>query len=128
MGSPGTGKTHLATSLGIEAAGNRISTYFINFSELMEKFKQASKENRVESVVKHYLKYTVLIIDEIGYLPVDKNASYGFFQLGYPLGLPFVGGLQGCHLAVLCLAVAGAHSVHALFYTAFCFEAFLKFR
>ena len=81
MGSPGTGKTHLATALGIEAAGNRISTYFINFAELMEKFKQASKENRVEQVVKHYLKYTVLIIDEIGYLPIDKNASYGFFQL-----------------------------------------------
>ncbi len=47
----------------------------------MEKFKTASKENRVEQVVKHYLKYTLLIIDEIGYLPVDKNSSYGFFQL-----------------------------------------------
>ena len=47
----------------------------------MEKFKQAAKENRVEKVVKHYLKYTVLIIDEIGYLPVDKAAAFGFFQL-----------------------------------------------
>ena len=81
MGSPGTGKTHLAVSLGIEAAGQRISTYYINFATLMEKFKTAAKENRVEQVVKHYLKYTLLIIDEIGYLPVDKNASYGFFQL-----------------------------------------------
>lgn len=81
MGSPGTGKTHLATAIGIEAASQRISTYFINFAELMEKFKQASKENRVEKVVKHYLKYSLLIIDEIGYLPVDRNASYGFFQL-----------------------------------------------
>ena len=81
MGSPGTGKTHLAVSLGIEAASQRISTYYINFATLMEKFKIAAKENRVEQVVKHYLKYTLLIIDEIGYLPVDKNASYGFFQL-----------------------------------------------
>lgn len=81
MGSPGTGKTHLATALGIEAASQRISTYFINFAELMEKFKRASKENRVEQVVKHYLKYSLLIIDEIGYLPVDRDASYGFFQL-----------------------------------------------
>lgn len=81
MGSPGTGKTHLATAIGIEAASQRISTYFINFAELMEKFKQASKENRVEKIVKHYLKYSLLIIDEIGYLPVDKDASYGFFQL-----------------------------------------------
>lgn len=67
--------------IGIEAASKRISTYFINFAVLMEKFKQASKENRVEKVVKHYLKYTVLIIDEIGYLPVDKDAAFGFFQL-----------------------------------------------
>lgn len=81
MGSPGVGKTHLATAIGIEAASQRISTYFINFASLMEKFKQAAKENRVQQVVKHYLKYALLIIDEIGYLPIDKDSSYGFFQL-----------------------------------------------
>ena len=43
MGSPGTGKTHLATAIGIEAASQRISTYFINFAELMEKLKISSK-------------------------------------------------------------------------------------
>lgn len=47
----------------------------------MERFKQAAKENRVEQVIKHYLRYSLLIIDEIGYLPVDKNSSYIFFQL-----------------------------------------------
>ena len=81
MGSPGTGKTHLATAIGIEAASQRVATYFINFSELMEKLKQAAKENRVEKVIKHYLKYSLLIIDEIGYLPIDRDAAYGFFQL-----------------------------------------------
>ena len=81
VGTSGVGKTHLATAIGIEAASQRISTYFINFAKIMGKFKQAAKENRVEQVVKHYLKYTVLIIDEIGYLPVDKAAVYGFFQL-----------------------------------------------
>ena len=81
IGSSGVGKTHLATAIGIEAASKRISSYFIYFAVLMEKFKQAAKENRVEKVVKHYLKYTVLIIDEIGYLPVDKDAAFGFFQL-----------------------------------------------
>lgn len=81
LGSSGVGKTHLATAIGIEAASQRISTYFINFAVLMEKIKKATQENRLESVIKHYLKYTVLIIDEIGYLPIDKESSYGFFQL-----------------------------------------------
>ena len=81
IGSPGVGKTHLATSIGIEAASQRISTYFINFSTLMEKFKSAAKENRIEQVVRHYLKYTLLIIDEIGYLPIDKETAYALFQL-----------------------------------------------
>lgn len=81
MGTSGVGKTHLATAIGIEAASQRISTYYISFSSLMEKFKNASKENRVEQVVKHYLKYTVLIIDEIGYLPIERDTSYAFFQL-----------------------------------------------
>lgn len=81
MGSHGVGKTHLATAIGIEAASQRISTYFINFATLMEKFKKAAIENRVEQVVKHYFKYSLLIIDEVGYIPVDKDSSYGFFQL-----------------------------------------------
>ena len=54
VGSSGVGKTHLATAIGIEAASQRISTYFINFAVLMEKFKHAATENRVEQVVKHY--------------------------------------------------------------------------
>ena len=60
VGSSGVGKTHLATAIGIEAASKRISTYFINFAVLMEKFKQAAKENRVERVVVNgNIKYRV---------------------------------------------------------------------
>lgn len=81
MGSPGVGKTHLATAIGVESASQRMSTYFINFAVLMEKLKTASQENNVEKIIRRYKKYALLIIDEVGYLPVDKNASYGFFQL-----------------------------------------------
>lgn len=48
---------------------------------MMNKFKQAAKENRVERTVKYYNGYALLIIDELGYLPIDKEATYGFFQL-----------------------------------------------
>lgn len=81
IGSSGVGKTHLATSIGMEASSKRISTYFIHFNDLMSKIKKAYQENRQEAVVKHYSKYKLLIIDEIGYLPIEKEYSNIFFQL-----------------------------------------------
>ena len=81
IGTSGVGKTHLATSIGMEASSKRYSTYFIHFNTLMEKFKKAAQEGRIESIVKHYSKYRILIIDEIGYLPIEKDVASGFFQL-----------------------------------------------
>jgi DNA replication protein DnaC len=59
VGTSGVGKTHLATSIGIEAASQRVSTYFINFAVLMEKIKKAAQENRLEQIIRHYMKYTL---------------------------------------------------------------------
>ena len=81
MGSPGVGKTHLATSLGIEAARKRNSVYFISCNDLITNLSNAFKENRLESKIKFYCKYKLLIIDEIGYLPVDHQGSNLLFQL-----------------------------------------------
>jgi len=81
IGSSGVGKTHLATAIGIESSSKRNSTYFIHFNDLMARFKTAAQEGKIETVVKHYSKYKVLIIDEIGYLPIDKDSANGFFQL-----------------------------------------------
>ena len=81
VGSPGVGKTHLATSIGIEASSKRVSTYFIHFNDLIDKIRKAYSENRHEHIVKHYTKYKLLIIDEIGYLPIEKKYSDIFFQL-----------------------------------------------
>ncbi|MGL5260648.1 MAG: IS21-like element helper ATPase IstB [Lachnospiraceae bacterium] len=80
-GTPGVGKTHLATSIGIEAASKRQLTYFISCHDLIQNLKNAYDENRLEARLKHYNKYRVLIIDEIGYLPVDKLGANLFFQL-----------------------------------------------
>lgn len=81
LGSPGVGKTHLATSIGIEASSKRISTYFIHFNDLIAKIKKAYSENRHEYIIKHYSKYKLLIVDEIGYLPIEKKYADIFFQL-----------------------------------------------
>lgn len=81
VGSPGVGKTHLATSIGIEAASNRKSTYFISCSELISNLKKANHENRLQDRLKTYSKYSVLIIDEIGYLPIDIEGANLLFQL-----------------------------------------------
>ncbi|MDY4921095.1 MAG: IS21-like element helper ATPase IstB [Phascolarctobacterium sp.] len=81
VGTSDVEKTHLATALGIEAAKNRVSTYFITFEALMSQLKKALVENRLESKMKQYTKYKLLIIDEIGYLPIDKDSANLFFQL-----------------------------------------------
>nr|WP_312058466.1 IS21-like element ISCbe3 family helper ATPase IstB [Fervidobacterium pennivorans] len=81
VGTPGVGKTHLATAIGIECAKRRYSTYFIHFQELIAQLKKALLENRLEYRLKHFSKYKVLIIDEIGYLPIDNDGANLFFQL-----------------------------------------------
>ena len=81
LGIPGVGKTHLATSIGIEAAKNRKITYFINCHDLILQLKRAKLENRLETRLKFFSKYKVLIIDEVGYLPIDKEGANLLFQL-----------------------------------------------
>lgn len=81
IGSPGVGKTHLATALGIEAAKKRNSVYFISCNDLINNLSNAYKENRLDSKIKFYCKYKLLIIDEIGYLPITKTEANMFFQL-----------------------------------------------
>lgn len=81
LGPSGVGKTHLATAIGITAAKKRISTYFIKCHDLIQNLKRARLENRLESRLKHYTKYKLLVIDEIGYLPIDPEDAKLFFQL-----------------------------------------------
>ena len=76
LGPSGVGKTHLATAIGIVAAKKRVSTYFIKCNDLLQQL-----ENRLDARLKHFSKYRLLIIDEIGYLPINKEDSNLFFQL-----------------------------------------------
>lgn len=81
LGTSGVGKTHLSISIGIEAAKHRYSTYFIKCSSLLENLKKAKDENRLEARLKHYASYKLLIIDEIGYLPIQEGDEKILFQL-----------------------------------------------
>lgn len=81
MGTPGVGKTHLAISVGIECAKNRYQTYFINCNELIMQLKKAKLENTLARRLKHFTSYSVLIIDEVGFLPIDGDDSNLLFQL-----------------------------------------------
>jgi DNA replication protein DnaC len=81
IGNSGVGKSHLAISIGIAAAKKRISTYFIKCHDLIEQLKRAHLENKLETRIKHFAKYKLLIIDEIGYLPIGEQEAKIFFQL-----------------------------------------------
>ena len=81
LGPPGVEKTHLATALGMETASHRFSTYYINCHTLIEQMKKAHFENRLPDKLKALARYKLLIIDEIGYLPMDIQGTNLFFQL-----------------------------------------------
>ena len=81
VGSPGVGKTHLATAIGLENAKNNHTTYFINCNDLIETLKKAYSHNRLDDKLKTLAKYKLLIIDEVGYLPIDLEAANMLFQL-----------------------------------------------
>ena len=80
-GNSGVGKTHLATAIGVTAAQNRNSTYFIKCADLMETLHKAQLEGRLQERLKKFTGYKLLIIDELGYLPVTRDDSKLFFQL-----------------------------------------------
>ena len=81
LGPSGVGKTHLATAIGITAAKKRYSVYFISCHDLITQLNKAHYENKLDQRIKHFCRYELLIIDEIGYLPVDKQGANLFFQL-----------------------------------------------
>lgn len=81
LGPSGVGKTHLATAIGVAAAKRRVSTYFIKCNDLLAQLKRAKLENRLDARLKHFSKYKLLVVDEIGYLPINKEDSNLFFQL-----------------------------------------------
>ncbi len=81
LGPPGVGKTHLAISLGLEAINNGLTVTFITLQDLLSTLNKASQKNHLEEKLKFYLRPKLLILDEIGYLPLDSKEANLLFQL-----------------------------------------------
>lgn len=81
LGPPGVGKTHLAISLGMAAIAQSISVYFVSIVELLEQLARDSKEDRLGQRLAALCKPKLLILDEMGYFPLDRSAAQFLFQL-----------------------------------------------
>lgn len=81
LGPPGTGKSHLATALGVEAvrAGKRV--YRATLAEIVEALSRAERDGRLPEKLRFFSRNSLLIVDEIGYLPITPGGANLFFQL-----------------------------------------------
>jgi DNA replication protein DnaC len=81
LGPPGTGKSHLALALGLEAVKVGKSVYFCTLGELVTTLAKAEREGNLKERIRFFTRNALLIIDEIGYLPLQSGGANLFFQL-----------------------------------------------
>jgi DNA replication protein DnaC len=81
IGQSGTGKSHLAIALGVEAVRAGRSVYFAPLADIIDSLARADREGRLRERIRYLCRAQLLIIDEIGYLSVGAAAGNLFFQL-----------------------------------------------
>jgi DNA replication protein DnaC len=81
LGNVGLGKTHLATALGYAACQESCSVLFADAISLINDLSAAQKRGRLKPQLKRYLNPALLILDEVGYLPIDQRGADLLFQI-----------------------------------------------
>ena len=81
LGPPGTGKSHLAVALGVEAVKAGRSVYFSTLADIIASLAKAEREGCLRERIRWLGRAALLIVDEIGYLPVVPGGGNLFFQL-----------------------------------------------
>ena len=81
LGPPGTGKSHLATALGVAAVKAGMQVYRATLAELVEVLAKSERQGQLAEKIRFYARSSLLIVDEIGYLPITQGGANLFFQL-----------------------------------------------
>jgi DNA replication protein DnaC len=81
LGPPGVGKTHLAISLAIAAAQHGRRVYYGTLADLITSLEEAQAAGRLQQRLKILTYPALLVVDEIGYLPVTRTGAMHFFHL-----------------------------------------------
>ncbi|TXS61202.1 AAA family ATPase [Streptomyces sp. me109] len=81
LGPPGVGKTHLAVALAVAACRAGFSIYFTRLDDMVRQLKTAEAAGRLTSKLRSYLRPSVLVVDEVGYHPLERAEANMVFQV-----------------------------------------------